>query len=347
MRVNRGELERDPSSAPSGRPAGAPRAPDPFVGHSPALADFLERVGRAAASESTVLVLGESGTGKSRAAERLHRLSPRSAGPFVAASLVATSATLIESTLFGHERGAFTDAHKTRQGIFRRAHGGTVLLDGIDHLPLEAQVKLLRVLQERTVEPLGGEGSIAVDVRVVATASTPLERLVEAGTFRADLFYRLAVLTLEVPPLRRRAEDLESLVAELSACVAERVGVPARPFSADALAALRAHPWPGNVRELENALERVLVLGGEAGEPTREIQGEELAFLGQAREGAASELARAALALGLTVDTLTRAMMERALEEQRGNVSAAARTVGLTRRAFDYRMAHPDAENGA
>ena len=138
MRVNRGELERDPSSSPSGRPAGAPRAPDPFVGGGPALADFLARLSRAAASESTVLVLGESGTGKGRAAERLHRSSPRSAGPFVAASLVATSATLIESTLFGHERGAFTDAHKNRLGLFRRAQGGTLLLDGIDHLALLA-----------------------------------------------------------------------------------------------------------------------------------------------------------------------------------------------------------------
>ena len=347
MRVNRGELERDPSSAPSGRRPEALRTPDPFVGSGPALGDFLERVARAAASESTVLLQGESGTGKSRAAERLHRLSPRAAGPFVATSLVATSVTLIEATLFGHERGAFTDAHRARLGLFRRAEGGTVLLDGIDHLPLEAQVKLLRVLQERTVEPLGGEESVAVDVRIVATTSTPLERLVEAGEFRSDLFYRLAVLTLEVPPLRLRTEDLESLAAELLPCVAERVGVPARALSAGALAALRAHPWPGNVRELENALERVLVLGGEEGDPTREIAAEELAFLGQARAGAAAELARQALSLGLTVDTLTRAMMERALEEQRGNVSAAARTVGLTRRAFDYRMAHPDEESGA
>jgi DNA-binding NtrC family response regulator len=327
---------------PSGGPAGRARAPDPFVGGGAALADFLGRLARAAASESTVLVVGESGTGKSGAAERLHRLSPRAAGPFVAASLVATSTTLIEATLFGHERGAFTDAHKARLGLFRRAEGGTILLDGIDHLPLEAQVKLLRVLQERTVEPLGGEASIPIDVRVVATATASLERLVEAGTFRADLFYRLAVLTLEVPPLRRRLEDLETLAAEFMRCVAERVGVPARMLSPGALAALRAHPWPGNVRELENALERVLVLGGEQGETTREIQAEELAFLGQARAGTAAELARSALALGLTVDTLTRAMMERALEEHRGNVSAAARTVGLTRRAFDYRMAHPD-----
>ena len=317
------------------------------MGSGAALKEFLGALGRAARSESTVLFLGESGTGKSQAAARLHRESPRAAGPFVAASLVATSPTLIEATLFGHERGAFTDAHRARLGLFRRAEGGTLLLDGIDHLPLEAQVKLLRVLQERTVEPLGGEASVPVDVRVVASATTPLERLVEAGRFRPDLFYRLAVLTLEVPPLRLRPEDLPTLAAEYGAAVAERVSVRARPLSAEALAVLRAHPWPGNVRELENALERVLVLAGEEHAAATEIQAEEFAFLTQARAGAAAELARQALALGLTVDVLARAMMERALEEHRGNVSAAARSVGLTRRAFDYRMAHPEGEGGA
>ena len=324
-----------------------PRPPDPFVGSGPALRDFLAGLGRAARSESTVLFQGESGTGKGQAARRLHRESPRSAGPFVAASLVATSPTLIEATLFGHERGAFTDAHRARLGLFRRAEGGTLLLDGIDHLPLEGQVKLLRVLQERTVEPLGGESAIPVDVRVVASTTTPLERMVEAGTFRPDLFYRLAVLTLEVPPLRRRTEDLPALAEELISAVAARVAVAPRALSEGALAVLRAHPWPGNVRELENALERVLVLAGEEHASAAEIAAEELAFLGQARAGAAADLAREALALGLTVDVLARAMMERALEEHRGNVSAAARTVGLTRRAFDYRMAHPEGESGA
>ena len=346
MRVNRGDPEREPlPGSPPRRPT--PRAPDPFVGSGPALATFLAALERAARSESTVLVLGESGTGKSQAAARLHRASPRAAGPFVAASLVATSPTLIEATLFGHERGAFTDAHRQRLGLFRRAEGGTLLLDGIDHLPLEAQVKLLRVLQERTVEPLGAETSIPIDVRIVASSTTPLERLVESGHFRPDLFYRLAVLSLEVPPLRRRLEDLPALANEFLARVAERVSVPPRTLSAGALEALRAHPWPGNVRELENALERVLVLGGEEHPAGAEITAEELAFLGASRVGAAADLARQALALGLTVDTLARAMMERALEEHRGNVSAAARTVGLTRRAFDYRMAQPEAESGA
>jgi two-component system response regulator PilR (NtrC family) len=346
--VNRGELqhgshhelEREPRRGESGGSAG----PDPFRGQSAALAAFLASLRRAAQSDSTVLLTGESGTGKSRAAERLHSWSPRSGGPLVAVSLVATSSTLIEATLFGHERGAFTDAHKSRLGIFRRANGGTVVLDDIEHLPLDMQVKLLRVLQERVVDPLGSEAAVPVDVRVVATSGTALERVVAAGRFREDLYYRLAVLPLEVPPLRLRNDDLEPLASELIASVAARVGVAARPLSPGALARLRAHPWPGNVRELENALERVLVLGSGPESAARAIEAEELDFLAQGTLGAADELARGALALGLTVDDLARAMMERALREHRGNVSAAARSVGLTRRAFDYRMAHSSEE---
>ena len=320
-------------------------APDPFLGSCPALSEFLARLRRAAESDSTVLLVGARGSGKRRAAARLHGLSPRARGPFVAASLMATSSTLIEATLFGHERGAFTDAHKGRLGIFRRAHGGTVLLDDIEHLPLETQVKLLRVLQERVVEPLGAEASVPVDVRVVATSSVPLERAVEAGRFRSDLYYRLAVLPIEVPPLRVRLDDLAALAEGLIEAVAERVGVVPRPLAPEALARLRQHGWPGNVRELENALERVLVLRSTKIAPESPIQAEELDFLDQASSGAADELARNALALGLTVDDVARAMMERALREHRGNVSAAARSVGLTRRAFDYRIGRSDGES--
>jgi len=339
--VNRGELGREVHQEPGGGPE---LAPDPFVGNGPAVSEFLARLKRAAASDSTVLLTGESGSGKSRAAARLHRWSARARAPFVAAGLVATSSTLIEATLFGHERGAFTDAHKGRLGIFRRAHGGTVLLDDIEHLPLETQVKLLRVLQERVVEPLGAEAAVAVDVRIVATSGTPLERAVEAGKFRSDLYYRLAVLPLEVPPLRQRVEDLAALADNLITSVAARVGVPRRTLSDGALECLRSHGWPGNVRELENALERVLVLCAHPGPGGNPIQAEELAFLREGTAGAADELARTALALGLSVDDVARAMMERSLREHRGNVSAAARSVGLTRRAFDYRMGRAEGE---
>ena len=343
MAVNRGEsgreVQREPGRAQDG-------GFDPFLGSSTALADFLTRLERAAQSESTVLLTGESGCGKSRAAARLHRRSARGSGPFVAVSLVATSGTLIEATLFGHERGAFTDAHKSRQGIFRRAHGGTVVLDDVEHLPLETQVKLLRVLQERVVEPLGAEAPVPVDVRVVATSGTPLEKAVEAGRFRADLYYRLAVLPIEVPALRLRLDDLEALCEGLVVSVARRVGVAPRPLSAEAMNVLRAHGWPGNVRELENALERVLVLGHAPAGAESPVQAAELDFLHQTVAGVADELARMALSNGLSVDDVARAMMERALREHRGNVSAAARSVGLTRRAFDYRIGRTD-EDGA
>ncbi|MSR62266.1 MAG: sigma-54-dependent Fis family transcriptional regulator [Planctomycetes bacterium] len=343
MAVNRGEIERDAKASSSGR---ADSAPDPFVGRSPALGEFLDQLRRAAESESTVLLCGESGTGKGRAAARVHAWSPRSAGPLVATSLVATSSSLIDATLFGHERGAFTDAHRARMGLFRRANGGTVVLDDIEHLPLDTQVKLLRVLQERVVEPLGSEESLPVDVRVVATSSLPLEREVAEGRFRQDLYYRLAVLPLTVPPLRLRLDDIEALAKGLIASVAGRASVAARPLSAAAVEALRAHSWPGNVRELENALERVLVLGSGPEAAGREIAAEEFGFLIESLAGAADELARAALSQGLKVGDVTQAMMERALREHRGNVSAAARSVGLTRRAFDYRMTHGDEDAG-
>jgi len=344
--VNRGEFLHGPQHEVERELIRGPRGgPDPFRGHSAPVVAFLLSLRRAAQSQSTVLLTGESGTGKSRAAERLHAWSARASGPLVSVSLVATSSTLIEATLFGHERGAFTDAHRSRLGIFRRADGGTVVLDDIEHLPLDTQVKLLRVLQERVVDPLGAEAAVPVDVRVIATCGTALERAVAAGRFREDLYYRLAVLPLEVPPLRLRQDDLEPLAAELIAHVAARVGVPARPLAPGALERLRAHPWPGNVRELENALERVLVLGVDTESAARAIEAEELAFLEQGTQGAADELARSALSLGLSVDDVARAMMERALREHRGNVSAAARSVGLTRRAFDYRMAHAEGED--
>ncbi|MCZ6596963.1 MAG: sigma-54 dependent transcriptional regulator [Planctomycetota bacterium] len=304
-----------------------------------AFAQLLEQV---AASEATVLLSGESGTGKGEAARALHELGPRASGPFLSVGLAALAPTLVESALFGHERGAFTGAHKDRPGFFRQAAGGTIVLDDIDLLPLEAQVKFLRVLQERVVEPLGAEESVPVDVRVIATTNRNLRAEVEAGRFREDLYFRLAVVLLEVPPLRARSGDLPLLVEHLMRRVAERFGVPARPVSDQAMARLEAHPWPGNVRELENAIERVLVLGD--GEAVRVV---ELDFLDEAVAGVPEELARQALAGGLDVERMTRAMMELALAEERGNVSAAARRVGLTRRAFDYRMSRSGGVPGA
>ena len=327
----------DPEAAPHGAgPRGEVPPPDPWS----AFEGDLDRVAASGvlgpAVPATVLLTGESGSGKSRAARLLHERSPRSGGPFVAVQLAALATTLIEAELFGHEAGAFTGASDARRGRFERASGGTLVLEGIETLALDLQVKLLRVLQERVVEPLGAEAPRPIDVRVIATTARDLRDAVEDGSFREDLYYRLAVVPLSVPPLRSRASGagFETLCEEVLAQVAGRLGVAPRPLSGAALDALAAHPWPGNLRELENALERALVLGGGAGP----LGAESLAFLDETVSGRAGELAREALASGVGLDDLEAAILAAALEEARGNVAAAARRVGLSRRAFDYRL---------
>ncbi len=300
---------------------------------------FASELERVASSDVSVLIVGEHGSGKTRAARQLHAASTRADGPMVVADLGALSPTLIESELFGHEAGAFTGADRERQGRFRRAGGGTLLLNGVQSVPLELQGKLLRVLQERMVEPLGAEQPVPVDVRVVATASRDLQLDVQAGRFREDLYYRLAVVVLHVPPLRERRAQLPELAREIGARVARRVGVPERVLSTQAMERLAAHAWPGNVRELENALERVMVLAHpeRAGGP-EPVAAEEFDFLDDAVSGAAERVARDALSNGLTLDQVAHAMFDAALEEQHGNLSGAARSLGLSRRAFDYRL---------
>ncbi len=308
-----------------------------LIGSSPLYCEFLERLSQVARSDATVLVTGESGSGKGQVARVLHARSRRAAQPFVSVHLAAVSPSLVESELFGHERGAFTGAVRDRAGSFRRASGGTLLLDDVGLLPGEAQVKLLRVLQERQVDPLGGEAPIDVDVRVVATSGSDLGALVRSGGFREDLYYRLAVVPLEVPPLRVHLEDLPEIAEHALRCIGERLGLPPRRLSQAALERLAQHPWPGNVRELENALERVLVLGSKD-EAAPEVGPEEFDFLAESTAGVVEVLAASALAHGLDLESIGRAMMACALEQHRGNVSAAARQVGLTRRAFEYRL---------
>ena len=311
-----------------------------LIGSCETFRAFTSELLTVAESEATVLLQGESGVGKGAASRALHAASGRRSGPYCVISLAALAPTLMEAALFGHERGAFTGADRERQGFFRQAAGGTLVLDDVDLLPLEAQVKLLRVLQERVVEPLGAEEPIPIDVRVVATTNRELRREVDEGRFREDLYFRLAVVTLTLPPLRARVSDLPELATKLTARVAKGLGLAARPISPAALERLADHPWPGNVRELENALERVHVLS-RAGAAAA-VEPEEFDFLEESTAGVANDLARAALSGGLVVDEVALAMMKLALEEERGNVSAAARRVGLTRRAFDYRMSHAD-----
>ncbi|MDF1837923.1 MAG: sigma 54-interacting transcriptional regulator [Planctomycetota bacterium] len=307
------------------------------IGSGPAWQDFLDRAERVAASEATLLIQGEHGVGKGWIARAIHGLSGRADGPLVEIDLSVGSPNLVESTLFGHEEGAFTGADKARLGCARRAHGGTLVLAGLDDLDLGLQVKLLRLLQEHEVEPLGAEAPVSVDVRVVATATRDLREQVELGTFREDLFYRLAVVRLDVPPLRVRFEGMGGWLPGMVEVAAAEVGRAKRELSPGAVERLAAHPWPGNVRELENALQRVLVLGAGDEEP---VTPEEFDFLGDALLGlgGARELARQALAAGVQVDDMVGHLLAEALQEHRGKLAPAARAVGLSRKAFEYRL---------
>jgi two-component system, NtrC family, response regulator AtoC len=233
---------------------------DELVGSSPRMAGVFTTIRKVAPLDATVLVQGESGTGKELVARALHRISPRSGGPFVAVNCGAVPPTLMEDTFFGHVRGAFTDARTERIGLLEQAAGGTLFLDEVGDLPLESQASLLRVLEERTFTRIGGQHQLAADFRLVGATNADLEEAVAARRFREDLYWRLNVITIRVPPLRERPEDLPALVDHLAGKRAAELGVPARTVSPDALEVLRRYPWPGNVRELENTLYRALVM---------------------------------------------------------------------------------------
>ena len=233
-----------------------------LVGGSMAMSQLREVLDRIAPTPSTVLLQGESGTGKEVVARALHRLSPRRAKAFVPVNCAAIPSELIESELFGHVKGAFTGAAASRNGLFYYANGGTLFLDEISELPLAMQSRLLRVLEDRKLRPVGSEREVPVDVRIVAASNRDLAAAVKAGEFREDLYYRLAVVDLPVPPLRERCEDIPALVEHFIAMLSQRLGVPPLAVGADIIEALRAYPWPGNVRELRNFVERSLILGG-------------------------------------------------------------------------------------
>jgi two-component system response regulator HydG len=314
-----------------------------FRGVTKASAGLDDQISRLSKSDATVLIVGEAGSGKNAVARELHERSSRAAEPLVEVSLAALSPSLVESELFGHVEGAFTGAQRDRTGRFQSAARGTLVLDGIETLSELLQVKLLRALQERVVEPVGADEGVEVEARVIATATPELERRVREGNYRKDLWYRLAVVVLELPPLRARSGDIPEFAALLVAQAAARLGVKARDLSAAASELLAAHTWPGNVRELENALERVHALGGL--EPGM-ISVEEFGFLEDERNAGAQDLARAALARGLSLEEWNQEMIRAALSEQGGNKSAAARRLGITRRALDYRLGE-EQEEGA
>lgn len=231
-----------------------------LVGQSAVMARLNELIFRVARTEASVLIMGESGTGKELVARTLHASGPRENGPFVAINCAAVPANLLESELFGHTRGAFTDAKVARKGLFEEANGGTLLLDEVGEMPLEMQAKLLRVLQERKVRPLGSSAEIPFDVRIIAATNRDLEALVQEQRFREDLYYRLNVVQVRVPPLRARGNDVLLLAQCFVQRIAERSGKPVQGISAEAAKKLLAYDWPGNVRQLENWMERAVAL---------------------------------------------------------------------------------------
>ena len=309
------------------------------TGVSAGIRAVREQVGRVAGFDTTVLILGESGTGKEGVAKELHALSGRARGPFVPVNCGAIPAELLESELFGHERGAFTGALSTRRGRFELAAGGTLFLDEIAEMSPFMQVKLLRVLQERCFERVGSGTTIQCDVRIVAATNRDLEAEVAAGRFRADLYYRLNVFPVELPPLRRRTEDLPLLIEDLNLRLCAR-GYPPVSFSRAADAALAAYDWPGNVRELENLLERLSVAcGGAPVTPERlpfapraaTVAGAPQEPAAAAADGARMPLPAEGLNLRDTLAAVESDLIAQALGRADGVVAQAARLLGIGR----------------
>ncbi len=233
---------------------------DKIVGQSPAMQAVYQIIGRGAVSDETVLIMGESGTGKELVAKLIHENSPRSDNPFVVVDCSAIPSTLIESTLFGHVKGAFTDAHTDRKGKFEQADSGTIFLDEVGELPIDVQMKLLRVLQEREIEPVGSNEAQPVNARIIAATNRQLDTAISQKTFRDDLYYRLNVITIVLPPLRERREDIPELIDLFTNQFSQEYQLPKIGISSDTIKRLTEYEWPGNVRELENAIKRALVM---------------------------------------------------------------------------------------
>jgi DNA-binding NtrC family response regulator len=300
---------------------------DEVIGQSPAMQQLREHVGRAARAQANVLISGERGTGKELVARAIHRASPRSSGPLEKLNCAAVPAELIESELFGHEAGAFTGATRQRRGKFERSQGGTLFLDEVGDMPLAMQAKLLRVLQEREVERVGGSETFKVDVRVVAATNKDLPQACLSGSFRADLFDRLNVLPLEVPPLRARREDIRLLSAHFLELSSRANNRPAVRLTEQAMEALGRHSYPGNVRELRNLIERLVILS-----PDDTISADDVrAQLGIAAAPAATGLYRPGVPFRVLAEEAERTIVEEALRHHGGQMAATARALELER----------------
>ena len=300
-----------------------------LVGESTPMRQLFDLLERIASSDSSVLVMGESGTGKELIARAIHRRSRRAGGPFVALNCAAVPETLLESELFGHARGAFTDARSARRGLFLESDRGTLFLDEIGELPLAMQPKLLRALQERTVRPVGGEREEAFDARVIAATNRDLEYAVEGGRFREDLFFRVNVIQVEVPPLRSRGSDVLLLAQRFVRQFAERAGKAVRGIGSGAAEVLLAYEWPGNVRELQNAIERAVALTVFE-ELTPEDLPERIRTWKRSHIVVAAEDPRELLPM----EEVERRYIVRVLEAVGGNKSLAAKTLGFDRKTL-------------
>jgi len=321
-----------------------------LVGRSPAMHEIYKAIGRVAATDATVLIRGESGTGKELVAHAVHQHSQRAERPFTVINCVAIPETLLESELFGYEKGAFTGATARRVGKIELSQHGTIFLDEIGDMPVGIQAKLLRLLQERSIERLGGRQPIAVDVRILAATNRDLEQAVAEGRFREDLYYRLKVVTLTLPPLRERQEDIRPLADHFLARFSRELGMDNPGLTGEALALLTAHPWPGNVRELSNTLQKTLIfnrgaaisredvaaaLGGPAGDAGPQAgSGEDLqAWIraGLARHAGDGAFER-------LMDAVARELVREALDMAGGNRTRAAKLLGVTRPTLLARM---------
>ena len=309
------------------------RAMPPIVGESAAIRTVRAETERVAATDATVLLEGESGTGKELFARAIHALSARRTGPFVAINCAAIPETLLESELFGHERGAFTGAASRRMGKFELAEAGTVFLDEIGELSPATQGKLLRVLQERSFHRVGGTVPIEVDVRIVAASNRPLEKLVAQGLFREDLFYRVRVFPIRIPALRERPEDIDPLLDWYLEHLPPELGKKPVQLAAAARERMRAYDWPGNVRELRNCLERAIILADDGVIGERNLRlGPEPVFLESVRDETLSDARERA------AQAAERIWLLRSLEKHRGDRSAAAEEAGLTPRRFEAKL---------
>ncbi len=308
-----------------------------IIGESPTMRQVFETVQQVAPSRATVLIAGATGTGKELIAKAIHNLSPRKNGPFIAVHAAALPTSLLESELFGHEKGAFTGAVERRTGRFELADGGTLFLDEVGELEPQMQVKLLRVLEERAFERVGGSKTLQVDVRLVAATNKDLKKLVSEGKFRDDLFYRLSVVTVDLPPLRERRDDIPLLVKSFLDEFSVENSKQVRELTPEAMNLLLAYDWPGNVRELRNAIEQMVVLARAERLTVRDVPA--------AIRGGADLTKINVVRAGMTVEDAERQLIVQALKETDGNRTRAAQRIGISRRTLHRKLKEYGIEN--